>query len=323
MQRQDFAGAEDFWKKKLTGLKHRTPLGFDRNKAASAEQGLGQLHLELLPGVTEDLEQFAKQHQTTLGAVVYGLWSLLLSTFSGDDEVLFGTTVSGRSIGLAGVESMVGMFINVLPFRVSIDGELSFVEWIRRLQNDHADMRHFECTPLASIQSWSPIRGGPLFESLVTIENYPVDQALLRRNGPLAVGELRRIMRTNYPLVLVVSTEPRFGIDIRFDRSRFAQTRIAELGELLRWVLQQVTAQAMARLREWQGQLQEQIAGLRAEAARQQRSTTRAKFKLAKPQAIRIDQKNGGAGPHADSDPQARGEAGPDQMASPIEPGNT
>ena len=51
----------------------------------------------------------------TPGVLRQGAWALVLSRYSGDDDVVFGTIVSGRSVPLRGVESMVGLFINILP----------------------------------------------------------------------------------------------------------------------------------------------------------------------------------------------------------------
>ena len=45
-------------------------------------------------------------------------WGVLLGRLTGRDDVVFGVTVAGRPAELAGVEHMVGLFINTLPLRM-------------------------------------------------------------------------------------------------------------------------------------------------------------------------------------------------------------
>ena len=74
---------------------------------------------------TASLQAVARSQRLTLSTFIQGAWALLLSRYSGQDDVLFGITVSGRPPELPGVESMVGMFINVLPLRVVVTEEVS------------------------------------------------------------------------------------------------------------------------------------------------------------------------------------------------------
>ena len=48
-------------------------------------------------------------------------WAMLLSAFTDRSDVVFGVTVSGRPSELAGVETMIGLFINTVPLRVRLD----------------------------------------------------------------------------------------------------------------------------------------------------------------------------------------------------------
>ena len=55
---------------------------------------------------------------------------MLLSRYSGQEDVVFGATVSGRPADLAGIESMVGLFINTLPIRVEASPEAVLLDWL-------------------------------------------------------------------------------------------------------------------------------------------------------------------------------------------------
>src|SRR5262249_9591351 len=125
LQKQDLNQAEAFWRKTLEGFTAPTPLVIDRlpgDRNGQPERAEEQ-HVQLSAELTADLQMLARKHQLTLNTLMQGAWSLLLGRYSGQESVVFGTSVSGRPAGLAGVESMVGLFINTLPVRVHVREE--------------------------------------------------------------------------------------------------------------------------------------------------------------------------------------------------------
>jgi amino acid adenylation domain-containing protein/non-ribosomal peptide synthase protein (TIGR01720 family) len=214
---QDPAAAERFWREELEGFEAPTPLGIERS-APSGTPGHAEREVALSPAHTAALQDFARAHKLTLNTVVQGLWALLLSRYSGGDDVLFGATVAGRPSELPGAEGMIGLFINTLPMRVRVPASARLVPWLRGLQAKSAEMRQYEHSPLVQVQSFSELpRGVALFNHILVFENYPVD-ASLRDAGPLAVSEVRVHEHTNYPITVVAKPGPRLAIEISYDR---------------------------------------------------------------------------------------------------------
>jgi non-ribosomal peptide synthetase component F len=178
---------------------------------------------------------------------------VLLSRYSGEEDVLFGTTVSGRPAELSGVEEMVGLFINTLPVRVRVESEAEVVEWLRRLQVEQVEMREYEYSPLVEVQRWSEVGAGtPLFESLLVFENYPVETALIEqaeeRASDLEIRDVRAAEQTNYPLTVVVFPGEELRIRISYDSHRFETTIIERLLGHLQTVIAGIVANPEARL---------------------------------------------------------------------------
>ena len=184
-----------------------TRLGMSRTVRSGG--GYGQRELAITGERWERIQKFAREQRLTVNTLVQAGWGWLLSRYSGGEkDVVFGATVAGRPGELAGVEGMVGVFINTLPVRVRMrtedgeDGE-KVVEWLQRLQAEQVEMRQYEYAPLVEVQSWSEVpRGLPLFESIVVFENYPVEES---KGGDAGV-EVRGCggeERTNYPLNLL------------------------------------------------------------------------------------------------------------------------
>jgi len=96
--RQDDGPAEQHWRRMLAAVTEPTPLPYDRIPADHHSTGSSQWSTRELDGVQE----FAKRHRLTVNTVVQGAWALLLSRYSGQHEICFGATVSGRPSDLAG-----------------------------------------------------------------------------------------------------------------------------------------------------------------------------------------------------------------------------
>ena len=135
--------------------------------------------------------------------LVQGAWSLLLQRYSGDEDVVFGEVVSGRPADLAGVEEMMGVFINTLPVRVHMTSESLLLPWLGELQERQVESHQYEHTPLVQVQRWSEIPAGTsLFDSLLVYENYPMDRTLTERGGTVKVEDLLVVQAANYPITM-------------------------------------------------------------------------------------------------------------------------
>ncbi len=111
---QDKGVAMEFWRQTLQGLSAPTPLAVDKLQSENQQQGseYQELKLRLPTSVSHKLQSIAQKHHVTLSTIVQAAWALLLSRYSGEQDVIFGVTVSGRTGSLSGVEKMVGLLIN-------------------------------------------------------------------------------------------------------------------------------------------------------------------------------------------------------------------
>jgi amino acid adenylation domain-containing protein/non-ribosomal peptide synthase protein (TIGR01720 family) len=230
LQAQDLSGAEAFWRRMLAGFQVPTPLGVDRMSDNAPGHGAryAEQQVCLLATTALALQTLARQHMLTMNTLVQGAWALLLSRYSGEEDILFGTTVSGRAMELAGAESMVGVFINTLPLRVQVPPGMPLPIWLRQLQAQQVELRRYEYSPLLAVQGWSEIaRGLALFESIVVFENYPVEVGTQPNTySRLAISDVRGVEQSNYPLTLGVVPGSPFVLKLAYDERRFDATAI-------------------------------------------------------------------------------------------------
>ncbi len=221
LQAQDMQKAEAFWKKNLAGFSAPTPLVPAKKTDQPGLSYLKERHV-FSEAVSQKAHQFSREHQITINTLFQGGLALLLSRYSGEPDVVFGSTVSGRPTELAGIESMVGLFINTLPIRVQIDPRKSIKDWLQELQLQNVELRQYEYTPLVKIHGWSDVpRSQPLFESLLVFENYPVNETISQSKTSLQIKDVYSFEKTNYPLTFVTAPGNRLVLDIAYDADKF------------------------------------------------------------------------------------------------------
>jgi surfactin family lipopeptide synthetase C len=251
LQRQDLSWAETFWREQLRGFTTPTLLANDSKPqtGTATDADYEEQWLRFPEEQTSWLRILARQNGVTLNTIIQGLWALLISRYQGADDVVFGAVVSGRSIDLIGVESMVGLFINTLPVRVKLPPEAELTTWLKQLQQQQAEMRQFEYTPLIEIQGWSETaRNAPLFDSALVFENYPMDEFLAEWDKSLEIEDYRVIERNHYPITLVVGPAAQLKLRLVYDRDRFSPEKIARMLGHLRQMLCKVMTDPHVRL---------------------------------------------------------------------------
>jgi amino acid adenylation domain-containing protein/non-ribosomal peptide synthase protein (TIGR01720 family) len=244
LRRQDQGQAEEYWRQVLGGFEAATPLPYDRRPVAAHQaESAASTGVELSRADSARLLDVAREHGLTVNTIIQGAWALLLSRYSGERDVVFGTTVSGRPAELAGVESMIGMFINTVPTRVHVDGTAPVPVWLRELQLQQSESRRFDHVSLAAIQGWSDLAdGGSLFDSAVVFENYPIDAATIGA-ADLRVRDVQGIDTTSFPLALSAHVDERILLEVDYDPTLFDPGTARQIADRLHLVLTAIAAE--------------------------------------------------------------------------------
>jgi thioesterase domain-containing protein/acyl carrier protein len=228
---QDPAAAEAHWRAELAGFTAPTRWGVDDPDAEPAGDGYDQLAVSIAPDVAEGLRALAEAHRVSPGTLFQGVWGLLLAMYSGQRDVVFGTTVSGRPPELPGALAMVGLFINTVPMRVQLPrGPLW--PWLAALQLRSAAARAFEHCAGGQIQRWCALpAAGPLYETVVVFENYPEDRSgLARASLRIDLDSSRTIgAQTSHPVTLLVGARGGYSLTLITRRDRIARRGAAAI----------------------------------------------------------------------------------------------
>ncbi|MBD1923726.1 AMP-binding protein [Microcoleus sp. FACHB-831] len=224
LQEQDLSKAETFWKETLRGFDAPTPLVVELapNQRQSQQAGHGEEEIQLSEVVTSKLLVLAQDHALTTTTLIQGAWALILSRYSGEEDVVFGGVRECRPSALEGAESMLGLFINILPVRVSVSADVPVLTWLKQLQAAWISLEDYEQTPLAKVLEWSDIpRGTSLFESILFVENYEINSVLQGESSNCTNQEFQLIKQTTFPLTIYANFRKNLLLKIEYDRQRF------------------------------------------------------------------------------------------------------
>ncbi|MEV4970315.1 amino acid adenylation domain-containing protein [Streptomyces scopuliridis] len=211
--RVDGTEAEAAWREALSGLTASTRVALEEGTAEPMAPR--NVTVELSAETTVALVDMARRHGVTTNTVLQAGWGILMGQETGNTDVVFGSVVSGRPAELAGVETMVGLFINTVPTRVRLDPAESLGALLVRLQREQARLLPYHHISLAEIRRITDV-GNP-FDTVMAFENYPLDTEELAEPAPgLKLARAYGDDAPHFPLNLVVSARGE-RLLLRFD----------------------------------------------------------------------------------------------------------
>ena len=245
LKRQDRTEAEQFWRQKLENFTSPTTLQIGRThigkSALGVDMDVHSIQRMLAPAMTTTLQDFCRQYKITLNTLIQGCWALFLSTYSGENDVVFGMVVAGRPLELPRAEDMVGLFINTLPVRAFVDAKQPVSDWLQEIQMQQVKARQYDYCTLTDIQRWSDLPGNvSLFDSIIVFENYPADEELVNQFS-LEIDSLHESSSTNYPLCLGIMPGKEMLVYLAYDHQRFDAKTMQSLLDHFQLLLEQIS----------------------------------------------------------------------------------
>ncbi|HEU4452819.1 MAG TPA: amino acid adenylation domain-containing protein, partial [Longimicrobium sp.] len=195
-----------WWREHLAGAPAVLELPSDRPRPATRSQRGGAVRFALPAQSAEAARELARREGATPFMVLLAAWSLFLSRASGQDDVVVGTPVAGRT--RAETEAMIGFFVNTLPIRTDLSGDPTFLALLARVREATLGAYAHQDLPferlVEELQPERSLSHTPLFQVMLTFQNTPDGSAEGEPSG-LALGGVRRedtVARVDLTLVL-------------------------------------------------------------------------------------------------------------------------
>jgi mycobactin peptide synthetase MbtF len=168
---RDQHASRALWRTHLAGVDQPTLLTPALTSTAPAPGRPRLTEVTLDAAATTRLAAAARSRGVTMNTLVQMAWASVLSVVTDRTDVTFGVTVSGRPGELAGVERMVGLFINTVPLRVCLDPAAPTGAQCVALQREAAALRDHSYLSHAEFRAIGGI--GEMFDTLLVYENFP------------------------------------------------------------------------------------------------------------------------------------------------------
>lgn len=230
LEKQDKQASLEYWTQSLAGFDGQTT--FKEQRKQTNEHELGEIEWSMSREETAALSELALQQNATLSSALQSVWSILLSRYQRSNDVLFGTVVSGRPADLAGVDRMVGLFINVIPRRIQLTDQMTFRSLLSETQQQSLAAEPHQYIPIYDIQAKTGQR--QLIDHIVVFENVPAakkneQESLLG----FTVEEMKVYEKSNYDLNLLASPGEQLQLKLAFNQRAFNPAFVHRLKEQL------------------------------------------------------------------------------------------
>ena len=237
-QEQDYHEHEAFWRDYLNNFDTQTLLPVQTKKEKSETR---RYNFEIFQAFTDRMKVFAKEQMVTLSSMLYCAWGILLQKYNSGKNVLFGTTVSGRNVEINEVEKIVGLFINTIPLGLKTHSRTTLSKAFREIGTSLKIREKYENTPLLDIRKYSQIDAREnMFDSIVVIENYPIDSLLTDKNSALQIQRYSMHYLTQYDLSVVISMFHRIKVTLTYDGMRFSDAAIKQVGQHFEIIIREI-----------------------------------------------------------------------------------
>ncbi|MCE7903934.1 MAG: amino acid adenylation domain-containing protein, partial [Gammaproteobacteria bacterium PRO9] len=222
----------EFWRRHLEGAPAVLELPLDRPRPRLQGYRGHRVSRVLSPDLSSGLQALATAEGATLFMVLLAALNVLLSRWSGQQDLVIGTPIAGRR--RTELENVVGFFANTLALRTRLAGVATFRELLRNVRADALRAFDHQDLPFEKlVEALKPVRNlahSPIFQVLFVLQNAPWEAG---RFGDLHVSpaELDPPATARFDLTVTASEyEGRLWLNLEYATDLFEQQTIERLG---------------------------------------------------------------------------------------------
>ncbi|MFH8610169.1 amino acid adenylation domain-containing protein [Streptomyces sp. NPDC018029] len=161
-----------------------------------------------------DIDAAVRTAGVPLSVAVHSAWAVTLGGILHGEDVVFGSTVSGRDADVPGIGDMVGLFINTIPVRARWSASTTARELLASVREHQSAVLPHQHVSLARIGRQAGV--GSLFDTLVVFDVATDLDSLRTADAELVIADVVNEGAPHYPLTLVVERaldgRPRFNL---------------------------------------------------------------------------------------------------------------
>ena len=230
-----------YWRERLGGRPQQLELPTDHPRSRRVTAA-GAFHTLILPPIlTGRLQELSRRERSTLFMTLLAAFNALLARYSGQEEILVGTSIANRTH--VELESVVGFFANTLVLRNSLAGDPTVRQVLARVRQTCLDAYAHSDLPFERLVE-------ELLPERVLGQNPLFQVSLVMQNPALPAGFAFVNVASPFDLTLFVSeeTDGTLRATFQYRRDLFAADTIVRLGGHFQTLLEGVAADPDRRL---------------------------------------------------------------------------
>ena len=171
-----------YWKLRLAGAPPILELPTDRPRTGKSCSRAAGAKLVLSKSLADDLTELSRREGVTLFMTLLAAFKILLARYSGQDDVVVGTPIAGRT--RTELENLIGCFLNTLVLRTDLSGKPTFRDLVARVRETALGAYAHQELPferlVEELQPPRSLGSNPLFQVLFQLGNAPRGSLNLR-----------------------------------------------------------------------------------------------------------------------------------------------
>ena len=251
LQCESIKAQEAYWLERFSGELPVLNMPLDHPRPTAISGASGRVSLAADKKLTSGLKKMASETDTTLFMVLMAAYNILLSRYTGQEDIIIGTPVEGRRH--ADLLGLIGMFVNTLAIRSYPTGDKTVSGFLAEIRDDLLNAFENQDYPFEELVDKTGVQRGvsrnPLFDTMLALKKADYSQFEL---GGLAARLVEGDRRTSkFDLTLeVVDRGATLALDIEYDTALFERETVERLGGHFLNILKAVTDNPSKKLRD-------------------------------------------------------------------------
>lgn len=206
------------------------------------------MRLTLDENQMERLKKIAADTHITVGALIQGIWGMLVCKYSGQSEAVWGSVTSGRSVPIPNIDKIIGLFINTMPIILRLEDEKPLPEQIRKLGVDLFQAEFNSSVQLSEISAGKET----LFRHIFAFENLEFADMIDGVSfGGLELANANFVDRTNYDLTVKAQPTDQLLMDFEYNPSVYRSETMEDLLKAYKNLMTQLILNPARKVKEY------------------------------------------------------------------------
>ncbi|MBE6049555.1 MAG: amino acid adenylation domain-containing protein [Clostridium sp.] len=231
MKNKNFSEEENYWKNFWKGY---SPVMLSDTFSGNLNIPGNEYNTFLDIEDYKKLKSFASSAGVSISSVLYLAWGILLGSYSRKKEICMGYISSGRNNGIINFDS-IGMYIKSLPLRINLNGQIK--ELCQEVSRQMITNSKYENASNQMIFNGSKRN---LYDSLLVVENYPLDVDRMKKETEIKIDSFDFNEDVSYPYVVQIQLKDRIDIMVTGETSD-SYEQLKNLGDTYLYILKQLS----------------------------------------------------------------------------------